>query len=245
MYSIIADTHTHSISCDHGFSTVAENAAAASAAGLKAIAMTEHAPALVGSPSFIHFRSLRIIPRYLSGVLMIRGAEVNILDFDGNLDLDDKLLAGLEWVIASYHPPVIDPGSEKDHTNGWMKVANNPHVDVIGHCGAPRYAFEHKPVIQEFARTGKIVEINANSVAERPGSDVNCKAIAVLCAEYDVPVVVNSDAHYCGNIGRVEAALAILEDISFPEKLILNADYERFITALEKVNGGTFLDCDD
>jgi len=237
MYSIVADTHTHSLACDHAFSTVAENAAAAAEKGLKAIAMTEHGPGLFGSPSFIHFRNLKILPRYLHGVMLIRGAEVNITDFDGSLDLEEGVLKLLEWVIASYHPPVIDPGTVTEHTNGWMQVANNPHVDVIGHCGSPRFAFEFKTVVKELARTGKIVEINANSVAERPGSDVNCRKIAALCAEYGVPVVVNSDAHYCGLIGCFDDALAILEDVSFPEELILNADYERFLAALYKING--------
>jgi len=237
MYSIIADTHTHTNTCDHAFSILSENVAAAAEKGLKALAITEHGPGLIGSPSFIYFKSLRILPRYIQDVLLLRGAEVNIMDFDGTLDLENEILAKLEWVIASFHLPVIEPGTVQEHTGCWITIANNPHVDVIGHCGAPPYAFEHKPVIREFARTGKIVEINNNSFLERPGSDVNCKAIAVLCAEYGVPVVVNSDAHYCGNIGLVDDAKRMLAEIKFPEELVLNADYDRFLNAVHKING--------
>jgi len=242
MLSIIADTHTHTLACDHAFSTIAENAAVAAAKGLKIIALTEHTSGLIGSPSFIFFRNLRVLPRYLHGVMILRGAEVNIMDFQGALDLDEETLSPLEWVIASYHRPCIDPGTVLEHTNGWIGVANNPQVDVIGHCGSPHYAFEHKPVIQEFARTGKIVEINNNSFKERPGSEPNCKAIAALCAEYGVPVVVSSDAHYCGDIGRVDNSLRILEEISFPEELILNADYDRFLATARKTSGKELTD---
>jgi len=238
MLSIIADPHTHSVGCDHAYSTIAENVAVAADKGLKAIAVTEHCPGLKGSPTFLYFQGLRVLPRYMYGVLILRGAEVNIMDFDGSLDLEDSLLAKLEWVIASYHPPTTRQGTVNEHTSGWMQVASNPHIDVIGHCDAPRYAFEHKPVIRAFADTGKIVEINANSPAERPGSDVICKEIAILCAEYGVPVVVSSDAHYCGNVGRFDDALAILEEIGFPEELVLNADYERFMATVNRINPG-------
>ncbi len=123
-----------------------------------------------------------------------------------------------------------------------MNIANNPHVDVIGHCGAPMYSFEHGPVIKEFAKTGKIVEINSNSFLERPGSYENCRSIALLCAEHRVPVVVSSDAHYCGQVGRFEAALALLNEIAFPEELVLNASYERFLEAVRRTSGKTLTD---
>jgi len=237
MYSIIADTHTHTTACDHAFSILSENVASAGKAGLKALALTEHGPKLTGSPSFIHFHNLRVLPRYMNDILLLRGAEVNIVDFSGALDLEDEIIAKLEWVIASFHMPVIKPSTVKDHTEAWIKIANNPHIDVIGHCGSPRYPFEHEPVIKEIAGTGKIVEINNNSFLERPGSGTNCKAIAVLCAEYGVPVVLNSDAHYCEHIGKVDGAVKILNEIGFPEELVLNADYDRFIAAVNKING--------
>lgn len=237
MLSIIADTHTHTDACSHAFSTLSENVAAAAEKGLKAIALTEHTPGLAGAPIYFYFNNLRILPRYMHGVLLLKGAEVNIMNYDGDLDLDDEMLDRLEWVIASCHPPTLEQGTIQDITRCWMNIANNPRIDVIGHCGAPRYAFEHKPVIREFARTGKIVEINASSFEERPGSEANCKAIATLCAEYGVPVAVGSDAHYCGNVGSVGNALAMLEEIGFPESLIVNADYDRFLAVARKTSG--------
>ena len=42
--NIIADTHTHTLACDHAYSTISENAAAAAGKGLRFLAMTEHTP---------------------------------------------------------------------------------------------------------------------------------------------------------------------------------------------------------
>ena len=39
------------------------------------------------------------------------GAEVNILDESGRLDLDDRVLEGLDYVIASIHAPSFKSGA--------------------------------------------------------------------------------------------------------------------------------------
>ena len=110
----------------------------------------------------------------------------------------------------------------------------NPHVDVIGHSGDQRYLFDYRPVIEEFGRQGKVVEINSHSFVIRPGSDVNCRKIARLCAEMEVPVLVNSDAHVCYNVGHVQEAVAMLEEIHFPERLVLNAHADRLMEYLKE-----------
>ena len=237
MLQIIADTHTHSLAVDHAYSTVRENSVAAAEKGLQFLAVTEHGPALSGAPTRMHFSNLRTLPRRLSGVVLLKGAEVNILDYDGTLDLEDPLLEKLEWVIASMHIFTLQPGTAAEHTRAWMRIANNPLVDVIGHCGDGRYPFDHKSVIREFAATGKIVEINNHSFGGRPGSAENCREIALLCAEYGVPVVTSSDAHFFTQIGEFGASMKLLEEIGFPPELVLNADYDRFLEVARRTSG--------
>lgn len=229
MRSIIADTHTHTVACDHAYSTITENAAAAKKRGLRFLCMTEHAPALPGSPTQLYFGNLRVIPPVLEEVVILKGAEVNILDREGNLDLSERVLDRLDWVIASFHTPVFPPGSRGEHTSAWMAIAENPLVDVVGHCGDGRYPFDEKAVIRAFARHGKIVEINAHSFSARPGSRENCPRIARLCAEEGVRIAVSSDAHFYDAVGSFDAALGALEEIRFPEELIVNGDYSRFL----------------
>lgn len=227
--NLIADTHTHTIACDHAYSTLTENAAAAAKRGLRFLASTEHASALPGAPRPLHFSNLKELPPQLHGVTILKGAEVNILDREGNLDLPEWILARLDWVIASFHVVTCEPMSEEDHTRAWLAVAENPHVDVIGHCGDGRFPFDHSAVIKAFAKQDKIVEINAHSFKVRPGSAENCPRIARLCAREGVRVVVSSDAHFHDAVGRVDRALTMLAEIDFPRELILNMDYERFL----------------
>ena len=50
MYPIIADLHTHTLASSHAFNTVTEMARAAREMGYRALAITDHAPAMPDSP---------------------------------------------------------------------------------------------------------------------------------------------------------------------------------------------------
>jgi len=47
-----------------------------------------------------------------------------------------------------------------------------------------------------------------------------------LCMEYRVPIVLGSDAHVDTDVGRHEEALRLLEEMSFPEQLVVNRSVE-------------------
>ena len=235
--TLVADTHTHTLVCDHAFSTLHENIKAAKAKGFSFLCSTEHGPKLPGAPTALYFYSLPGLPDEIDGVTLLKGAEVNIHDYEGGFDLPDSLLEQLDWVIASMHTPVLSPTTEQAHTEAWLKVAKNPHVDVIGHAGDARFAFDYEAVIPVFAAEGKIVEINSHSFGARPGSTENCTRIARLCAQHRVPIVVSSDAHIHENIGNFSDALAMLRKIDFPKELILNADYDRFLAVAREKTG--------
>lgn len=238
---IIADTHTHTIASGHAYSTLRENADAAANAGLLFLASTDHTGQIPGAPSDIYFRNKDAFPKQLSGVHILYGCEVNIIDFAGGLDLPQQTLAGLEWVVASFHYLTLKPGTVEDHTRAWLGVAANPHVDVIGHCGNGTYQFDYEPVIQEFAIRGKIVEINTHSFKCRPNSAQNCRTVALLCKKYRVSVVISSDAHSEALVGNFEAGIRLLEEIDFPEDLVLNADERRFADIAQQKSGRAFI----
>ncbi|MFR9255218.1 MAG: hypothetical protein ACLVJ6_06775, partial [Merdibacter sp.] len=71
----------------------------------------------------------------------------------------------------------------------------------------------------------------------RPKSDVNCREIARCCKKYGVRVVCSSDAHFFTQIARVDESIKLLRELDFPEELILNANYERFLAAAREKSG--------
>lgn len=103
----------------------------------------------------------------------------------------------------------------------------NPYVNAFGHLGNSNFPFDHEYIISRCNDHGKIVEINNASLSIRKGSHDNCMDIARLCMKYEVPISVDSDSHICYRVGHVEGALEMLEEIGFPEELIINSSVER------------------
>ena len=93
MASYEFDVHTHSIASGHGTcATMTDMAKAANAAGLKMLGISDHGPKTLGGGRISYFRSLAFAQPKRLGVRMLYGAEVNILDQEGKLDLDDEIL---------------------------------------------------------------------------------------------------------------------------------------------------------
>lgn len=217
-----ADLHIHSLASQHAYSTLAELCDAARAKQMTAIALTDHGPSMPDGAIPHHFFCLTGLPDMLDDLHFYRGAEANITNYEGQLDMEENLLSRLDFVIASYHIECIRPASVSLHTQGLIRAIANPHVDAIGHCGNPVFEIDPEPVVAACARHGKIIEINSASFKVRPGSSRICRETAALCIRYQVPVIISSDAHSKWQLGDHSAAISMLEELNFPEELILN-----------------------
>ena len=94
MRKIIADTHAHTIVSGHAYSTIREMASAAKRRGIQVQALTEHAPKMPGTCGLYYFQNLDVIPREMDGVRMLFGAELNIMDPEGNVGSSGKSMRG-------------------------------------------------------------------------------------------------------------------------------------------------------
>lgn len=234
---ILAETHSHSLVSAHAYSTIAEMMSFAKNKGLEAVAITDHGPAVTDGAHIWHFGNLRVMPRIIDGVLLLKGAEVNIIDSEANLDIPDYYLKALDIVIASFHEPSFPPSTFEEHTNIWLKIAQNPLIDIIGHSGSDNYKFDYEKAILEFKKYDKAVELNNHSFRSRPGSEINCLEIAKICKKTGTKVVLSSDAHCCYDICNLEKIYALVNEIEFPEELIMNTTSEKLINWLEEKKG--------
>ncbi len=232
---IIADTHCHTIASTHAYSTVMENIQAAKNQGLYALAITDHAESTPGSPGTWYFNNLNTIPKEVEGVKVLKGVEVNVLNSKGEIDIPKDVKAPLNWVVASIHD-ISYTGKHglEECTQAWLNISKNPCVNVIGHSGMASFVYDYEKVIPEFGKNGKLVEINNASFYVRESSISNCKKIAETCKKHSVPIIINSDSHFCTNVGKFDNALRLINEINFPEELIINADKKRFENYLKE-----------
>lgn len=239
---IEADTHTHTVASTHGYSTVLEIANSAAARGLRAVAITDHTPASTDGPHIWHFHNLhKALPRKISGVNIIFGAESSVSDYDGSIDFPHNECAALDWIIASIHRDKLPYASAERVTEMYLRLAENPDIDVIGHCASPLYMFDYEKCLKKFKECGKLVEINESTILWKNARD-NYRTIIALCKKYEVPVVVNTDAHFCGIVGDVTESEKLLAEVDFPRRLVLNADWDKLREYIEKRHGRIFTD---
>ena len=161
---MIADLHTHTLCATHAYNTFTEMAAAAKEIGYCALAVTDHAPAMPDSPHAWHFQNWSAMPREIGGVVMLYGAEANVMDTKGGLDLSESQLKAQDWVVASIHSSCV-PGllTRREANRLWLAVAENPYVDIIGHSEQENYRYDYDLVTKAYARNHKVVELNGNS----------------------------------------------------------------------------------
>lgn len=234
----LLDLHTHSIMSGHAYSTVQEMITAAQAMGLQYLGITEHASALPGACNPIYFRNLHVVPRRIGGLNVMMGAELNILNHHGDLDLDDFYYKQMCHRIAGIHKLCWEGGTRSQNTEGMIAAIENPWVNIISHPGDGTAELDFEPIVRAAKAHNVLLEINNSSMKPCRGklqARPNNAEILRLCRRYDVPVILGSDAHISYDIANYEHALALLAEEQFPQELVVNDKPSLFFdyTALE------------
>jgi DNA polymerase (family X) len=208
---IRGDLHSHTIASD-GHHTIGEMARAALDRGYEYLAITDHS-ASHGFGNDVSPRELRrqielvrAADESIEGIELLAGSEVNILP-DGSLDYDDELLGQLDWIIASMHTSFRM--SEQAMTERMITAIEHPLVDAIGHPTGrliqrrEPYAIDLHAVYAAAARTGTMLEINANP-DRRDLSDVQARAARRAGAM----ILIDSDAHRIATLANMRWGVA-------------------------------------
>jgi len=228
---ILCDCHCHTVASGHAYSTVAENAAEAGRKGLELLVITDHGPRMPGGPHPWHFHNLRVLPRLWGTVEVWKGAEANIVDFEGGLDLGGDDLRALELVVASFHTPFF-PGSPSrtELTRAAVKAMAHPRVAVLGHPDDDRLPLDPEELARAAAGEGVLLEVNNSSLlptSYRLNARENYRRLLDACVRYGAAIVLDSDAHIHLDVGRCDQSLPLVEGAGFPEALVASTSKER------------------
>ena len=227
----LIDIHNHTVASGHAYSTLQEMVKAAAEKGIEWLAITDHAPTLPGACDSMYFRNFGIIPRNMYGVKLLMGSELNILDSEGTIDLDEHHYSLMDIRIAGIHKLCWTPGTKEQNTDGVLRVMRNKWVNVITHPGDGTAQLDFETLVKASRDTCTVLEINSSSLIPSRGKKAahpNNIEILTFCKKYDVPVILSSDAHISFSVGDYKYALPLLEEVSFPEELVLNYDPEAF-----------------
>jgi DNA polymerase (family 10) len=210
------DLHSHSTWSD-GRASIGEMAAAALARGYSYLAVTDHSQRLRGDILERQWEEVDRLNADLAPFRLLKGVEVNIRA-NGELDVEDDLLATFDWVVASLHSSFDTSPTERI-----LSAMDNPHVDVIGHATTRRIN-KREPanvavevIVERAVQTGTCVEIN--SQPDRLDlRDVHAR----LAGEAGASIVVSSDAHRTDTLSYVEIGVAQARRAWLTSEQVLN-----------------------
>ena len=258
-YQILGDAHTHTIASRHAYSTIGENVSAAKKAGLTFLGSADHFGNMVyEDPSLINFQNffnMRIWPREWDGITVFRACEADITNLAGALygqdmpcpnnivgrpfrdekSLYERVTDGLDYVVASIHNGMFAREAPISQTTEmYLGALEQPKVFIIGHPGRSGIPFDLDEVLGRAKELHKCIEVNEHTFDTDPEGKYHarCSKIAERCAELGVGIVVSTDAHICPDVGHFELSCAMLEEIHFPQELIVNRSLEAFVGEL-------------
>lgn len=258
-YTILGDMHTHTIYSRHAYSTIQENVAEAAERGLQILGTADHFSAMLFPEqhirNFQHFINQVIWPRKWMGVTLLRACEADVLTLKGGLfgediavtknitghpyrrdhTLFDLVTEDLDYVVASVHNKDFTEGASLAQTTEmYLGALENPKVFILGHTGRSGVPYDLDEVLNRARDLHKLIEINEHSLEGRGAGEhfEVCRKIAERCAELGVGICVDTDAHIAPYIGKFPHATALLDEIHFPEELIVNRGRAPFLREL-------------
>ena len=234
---ILVDLHTHSIASGHAYSTITENAQAASRRGLELLGITDHGPSLPGAPHLYHFGNLKVIPDEIYGVKILPGVEANIINHEGELDIPVRYLTQLRLVLVGLHVISYPGGTSEQNTQAFIKAMENPYTDMMVHPGRPDFELDLERIAHASAQLNIPVELNDSSlstITAKSEARKNCSCFARYVAQYKGPVILGSDAHFWDRVGEFSYALDLVRESGISEQQILNTSPVRVLDYLEK-----------
>ena len=251
------DLHTHTVASGHGTTnTIADLAKTAYGKGMLMLGVSDHGPATPGSCQESYFRNLKSAPKVRAGVRILYGAEANILNEHGHLDLSEGILSGLDFCIASIHPQTYkNPAyhrfsffdrrqvaedteeAKRFNTQAYIRAMEQPYVNIIGHPDDPHYPIDYKQFVEAAFKNHVILEVNEASLVPggyRGETKENMRAILKLCRQKQLPILLSSDSHGAKGVGEAPCSEALVKEAEYPSELIINYMEPDMVCALLK-----------
>ncbi len=245
-YRVIADYHTHTVH-SHGRGTVLENARAAAARGLEAIAVADHGPgalpwvAVRSAETFDLIRKEARAARRDTGVTVLTAAECNVMSPNGDLDLAPGDLRRLDLALAGLHLMIRPQGPGRVREMARLVLPNVAPWKWSPRVRARARVTNTKALVEAVSRhrlavvthPGLHLPIDTRELARACARRGTCLEISSAHRETDeayvraaaregVDFVLSSDAHRPERVGDLAAALRVAVRAGLPPERVRN-----------------------
>lgn len=237
-YEYLADMHTHTVASGHAYNTIQEMVDTARERGIQLYGITDHAVTMPGTCGEKYFRDLKNVTRdYYDDIEVCLGVELNIIDYNGRVDMSVDDLREMDVAIASIHNTIgYMSGTIEQNTKALIGAMKNPFINIIGHPDDGRVPVDYESIVKASKEYGTLLELNNNSIESkfRLNARENDRLMLEYCKKYSVPVVISSDAHSVKVVARNDSALSLIDEVGLDYELVMNFFPERLRKYLNK-----------
>jgi len=209
---IRGDLHMHSKWSD-GTARIEEIAKVVQKRGYQYVAICDHTKSLKIARGLEESRLLKQIEEIdqinekSEGFQILKGTEVDIL-LDGKLDLPDKVLEKLDYVVAAVHSGFKQ--EKRKMTKRIVRALENPFVHCLAHpsgrllgARAP-YEVDIDQVMEAAKKNGKALEINA-TLERLDLDDIHCRK----AKEVGIKLAIGTDAHHLDQLWMISLGVGV------------------------------------
>ena len=245
LYKLTADYHTHTRYSHgkmyaHGKGTVLENVAAASAKGLRELAITDHGPGhkfyglKMGKLAAMR-ADIEEAMREFPNVKVLLGVEANIINTPYALDIKKENLGKFDIVNAGYHYGLphgymtanyicwhagLPSGSREQlrnkNTDMALRALYENDIFLLTHPG-DKGPFDMKELCKACEETNTLMEISTRHTHLT-------KEEIEIAANYDVKFAISSDAHVPDKVGNYIAGVERALEAGLDLERIINIE---------------------
>lgn len=218
MLTVDLHSHTHFSRC--GLHSIIEMLTQAKTLGMEALAITDHALTLGGHLSSSFFNRLE---DPIPGITLFKGVECNVLDEEGNIDTPLQWLDKMDLVLLGVHPN-IDRDLAPQRYAHMLKTAveTNPYIDILVHPDCPGFVVDFPALAETALQYGIALELNNSKSRPDFGNAEVTRDLIRVCRDRGCRMAVSSDAHALNEIGDDSHVRPLLEELGFPEHLVVN-----------------------
>ncbi|MBO3444659.1 PHP domain-containing protein [Clostridium sp. CCUG 7971] len=232
---ILADYHTHTV-YSHGKGTIEDNVKVAISKGIKTIGISDHGYKHISFGVKINDiykmrEEIDNLNMKYDNINILLGMECNILDDNGNIDINDKIIGSLDYVMAGYHfgstPTslksmlnhcnnyIIKSEKSKEYnTKALINAMKKNDIFIITHPGDKGDIY-----IEEVAKIAKETDTKLEINSSHGFLNANqLKEIKNIGNKF----IIGSDAHIPENVGNFELAMKIAKEANLDLSLIEN-----------------------
>jgi DNA polymerase (family 10) len=209
---IRGDLHIHSKASD-GTASIEEIAKAAQKRGYQYVAICDHSKSLKIARGLDESRLLKQIEEIdrinekLKDFQILKGTEVDILT-GGKLDLPDKVLEKLDFVVAAIHSGFKQ--EKEKMTKRIVRALENPFVHCLAHpsgrllgARAP-YEVDIDQVMEAAKKYGKALEINA-TLERLDLDDIHSRK----AKEMGIKLAIGTDSHHLDQLWMISLGVGV------------------------------------